>query len=217
MATVQFRMPKWQVTSLSRGSTDLVAALVPCSREAEASLKLATNRSLLCSSTNLKHRTSLYSGTFAASYYAKLSFAMFFGRRGVSIGSSRTTEIMLPRSGLTTGQHLLLHFDLDDATMLLTDTSAIGTWFRSASHTDWELLHNTTFPLMQNIEIRIGHGSALHFQLIVESYTRAPAEFERPYSQYVRSVLASVRWIPKNSKRKRSVFMQRSRRAAIYC
>jgi hypothetical protein len=215
MANIRFRTPIWQPQSRTRRSTDSVVAIVPCSSEAQAVLKLAPNRNLLHKSDESIPKIIFPSISRSAPCYTKISFATFLGRRAVSIGSSRSSEVMLPRS-LSPGSHLLIHFDLQTAGILLTDKSAVGTWVKPSPKAQWQLLHNTTRPLFHNVEVRFGQDTELRFLLVVETYASAISEFESLYQEYTHSLYTAIRWLPQCSKRRKSSYSRhRERRLAI--
>jgi hypothetical protein len=191
---------------------------VPCSAEAEAVLKLVHNRSLLHKKNRATPQILLRSMLNSATCYAKISFATFLGRQAISIGSSRSSEVILPQSTPASDHRLLIHFDLHDAGLLLTDKSTLGTWIRSSPTAEWQLLHNITWPVSQNVEVRFGQTPGLHFLLVIETYTSAMLEFEALYQKHVHSLYTAIRWLPNCYKRRRSscAEISRKRRHAIY-
>lgn len=215
MAGIHFRTPIWRTQIPTRRSSDLVIGIVPCSSEAQAVLKLPSNRNLLHKRNMATPNALLRSPPSSAACYSKISFATFLGRRAVSIGSSRSAELMLPRLSSPASQ-LLIHFDLRNAGLLLTDKSAMGTWIRFSPKAQWQLLHNTTWPLAQNVEIRFGQDTGLHFLLVVEMYTTAMSEFEGLYREHTYSLYRAIHWLHCGERRESSCSLSRERRLAIY-
>ena len=166
---------------------DAFGVLVPKSREADKMFDLRTNRLRIDATSLYSH--ILHPDHTTTSKVAKLNFAFMFGRRHLTFGTARSTEFQLPELSGVSACHFILHFDLDAAALLLTDTSETGTWIESRG--DWILVHNMTHRIDEDeIRIHMGEGGALQFSLVsFISGLRQQLGFVARLAEYARSLM----------------------------
>jgi hypothetical protein len=161
------------------------AFLLPLSVDAKDALKLRANMSLLESSELQKETISLPPGD---QLVAKLDYALLFGRRCLSFGSSRADQVYFPSTSDIDKHHFILHFDISTAALLLTDTSTQGVWVSDGATQALKHLHHTTLPLSQTTDIYFGRNNRYQFRIVVAEYAPDVTASSRLFEDYIQSI-----------------------------
>lgn len=110
---------------------DTITLIVPYSADADAVLKLRTNRRVLNNTDAFDLPGNPPSFGKARRVVGRIDFAFFLGRRYISVGSSRLNNIKLPPTSDISDHHFLIYFDIQTATLMLRDISSSGITVRS--------------------------------------------------------------------------------------
>lgn len=173
--------------TLSR--SDVFCSLSPLSADATAALDLRANRGLLGGAPVCKDpNTAAVKGGRKGQYVIKLDYALLFGRRCLSFGSSRSNEFQFPQADDIGEHHFIIHFEMQTAVLLLTDTSLKGTWIFDSSTQKFRLLRRATYPVLQTTEIRFGQEHRYCFRIVVVEYMRDLLAFSKLFRNYARSI-----------------------------
>ncbi|KAG9568548.1 hypothetical protein KCU71_g2696, partial [Aureobasidium melanogenum] len=182
--------------------------IIPHSLAVENALTISANRRYLCSHEEVgKNILKPVGSRRQQRLVAKLSFATFCLRRYLCVGWSKCAEIQLPRADDISPYHFILHFDMQDATLLITDTSQTGIWISDAGTSDsheLKLLHHSTHRLVRDTRVILGHDQRFDMHISVEKYTREVLRFAPLFEEYVRSVPRALQEAAGTSKRRRS-------------
>jgi hypothetical protein len=159
------------------------AFLVPLSLDAKEALKLRANMSLL-ENPELQETVAV---KLESQLVAKLDYALLFGRRCLSFGSSRAAQVHFVPASDVDQHHFILHFDMHTAALLLTDASSHGVWVSDGATQAMKCLRNTTVPLSMTTAVHFGQNQRYQFRVVVTEC--APERLiSRLFEEYAQSV-----------------------------
>jgi hypothetical protein len=165
--------------------TDAFAFLIPLTVDAREALELRANRGLL---EDPKLYGDMAQVQSEGRYIAKLDFALLFGRLCLSFGSSRSDEVQFPPASDIDRHHFILHFQTHTAVLLLSDTSSKGIWVSDGLTQTRKLLHHTSFPLLQTVDIHFGQDCRYRFRIMVTESARNRMAFPKLFEDYIQSI-----------------------------
>ena len=180
------------------------AAVAPVSTDAEQALGLRHNYRHLVLESELLNRPPSSGGRNGR--LIRLDFTSLLGRRCFSFGSSRSSNIQLPKADDICPQHFILFFDLCTQLLCIKDTSLHGIWLSSLQTEQLppRHLHNITVPLTSSMQLQFGDFNRFHFRLILAKRTLATESlFANQFAMYARSI-GHNNLQPRTKKRPRS-------------
>ena len=140
-------------------SDDAFAYILPLSRDTERAFKIRQNRTLLDDMTVLRflHKEGIAAPVQRRRLCAiRLDFENLMGRRSISIGVSRSNDIILPRAAGVDGIDILFHLDTRTAALLATKKASSWAWYRDGERNIDMIRH-------QPITVRPGNGICIEF------------------------------------------------------
>jgi len=116
-----------------------------------------------------------------------MNYALLFGRRGISFGSSRSNEVWLPQAPDVEDHHFQLQLDIDTAGVVFVDTSDAGAWIVKGSNLACHVQRDLC-PLNATVCIHFGSDDRFRFRISPVQYTRRLEILRQLLTEYRRSV-----------------------------